>query len=218
MRIWSASDGRLLTVLDRLPSPAVAALFTPDGRDVIAAARDGTFVRWDAATGRRRAERRADHPAATETGSRRWRSPRRARPWPSRGKRIRSTFSTCPRVDWPPSPGRWHHMDTNGQCVAFAPDGRSLAATGQREYRHAVLYDTTSGQSQGVLEGPTTSITYTLAFAPDGRTLAVGDGQGALRIWDLATRSLSGFAPGTYGSNLVRGVRTRRPHAGDHRP
>ncbi len=62
VRIWSASDGAQLTVLDRLPSPAVAALFTPDGRDVIAAARDGTIVRWDAATGRRRATCRAHHP------------------------------------------------------------------------------------------------------------------------------------------------------------
>ncbi len=82
---------------------------------------------------------------------------------------------------------------------------------------HAVLYDATTGKTQVVLEGPPAS-TFTLAFAPDGRTLAVGDDQGALRLWDLATRSCSGLAPRTYGSNLVRGVCTRRPHAGDHQP
>ncbi len=188
VRIWSASDGRALMVLDSLPSPAVAALFTRDGRDVIAGARDGTFVRWDAATGRRRAERRAD-------------------PHPANGNRVETmaissqgtTLAFTGRADSvhlfdlsqgglaavtrPMAP-----MGTNGQCVAFAPDGGSLAATGGLNSQ-AGLFDPASGQGQSVLALPTSSVTYSLAYAPNGRTLAVGDSSGALRIWDLATRT-----------------------------
>ena len=188
VRIWSASDGRELTVLDRLPSHTVAALFTPDGRDVIAAARDGTVVRWDAATGRRRAAYRAAQRAVDGNGSRRWRSPRRARPWPSRGKAdVVQLFD----------------LSEGGLAADRHADGTAWAATGSawpslptaarlrppaRVARTPSLRPA-SGKTQIVLEGPATASSFTLAFAPDGRTLAVGDGQGELRIWDLATRS-----------------------------
>jgi len=187
VRIWSAADGRKLTVLDGLTSPAVAALFTPDGRDVIAAARDGTLVRWDAATGRRRAACRANHPSDGN-----WVEVMAISPQGS-------TLALAGRDAWvqffDSSQGGlaavttpMANMDTNGFCVAFAPDGRSLAATSSYGV-NAVLFDTTTGKTQVVLEGPTVSNSFTLAFAPDGRTLAVGDGHGALRLWDLATRS-----------------------------
>ncbi len=185
VRIWSAADGTLLTVLDRLPSPAVNAQFTPDGRDVIAAARDGTLVRWDATTGRRRATCRAPHPDDAK-----WVEAMAISP---QGTTLALAGQNSLVLLYDLSQGGlaavtrpMAGMSTTGLCLAFAPDGRSLAATGRLGV-HAFLYDPATGKTQFVLEGSTT--TYTLAFAPDGRTLAVGDDQGALRIWDLATRS-----------------------------
>ncbi len=195
VRIWSVADGRELRVLDRLASPTVNAQFTPDGRDVIAAARDGTLVRWDVATGRRRAaatgQRRAGH--------------RKGRPVDENWVETMAisaqgmTLALAGR-DAPIQLFDFSHdglaaitrptaiMDTNGFCVAFAPDGRSLAATASNGVL-ASQYDTMSGKTQVVLEGPVDPTACTLAFAPDGRTLAVGDGRGAVRIWDLDTRS-----------------------------
>ncbi len=75
-----------------------------------------------------------------------------------------------------------------GCALAFAPDGRSLAATGSNG-EHAILYDTSDRENASRAGGTGRLEPYTLAFAPDGRTLAVGDDRGALRLWDLATRS-----------------------------
>jgi len=187
VRIWSASDGRSLTDLDRLPGPAVAAPFTPDGRDVIAAARDGTLVRWDAATGRRRATSRAAH---DRDGN--WVETVAISP---QGTTLALTGQNAWVQFFDLSQGGLTAVNqpvantmTNGFSVAFAPDGRSLAATGSHGV-HAFLYDSTTGKPHGVLEGPAPATTFTLAFAPDGHTLAVGDGRGTLRIWDLATQS-----------------------------
>ncbi len=187
VRIWSAADGRLLTVLDRLPSPTVNAQFTPDGRDVIAAARDGTIVRWDAATGRRRATFRQGHPGIAE-----WVETIAISP---NGTILACTGKNGVILLLDLSEGGlaavskpMASMNTNGLCVAFAPDGCSLAATGTSNV-HAFLYDTATGKTQVALEGPTLARNFTLAFAPDGRTLAVGDDLGAVRIWDVAKHS-----------------------------
>ena len=186
VRIWSASDSSVARVLDRLPSRTVAALFTPDGRDVIAAARDGTLVRWDAATGRQRATTRVDHRPEVN-----WVETLAISPQGTTLALTGKAHSVClydlsqgglAVVTRPVA-----SMGTNGQCVVFAPDGRSLAATGWNDF-NAVIYDPATGKQQVVLKGPVASC-YTAAFAPDGRTLAVGDGGGTLRLWDLATRS-----------------------------
>ena len=187
VRIWSATDGSSLKVLDRLPNPTVAALFTPDGRDVIAAARDGTVVRWDAATGKRRATLREGHPFLD-----RWVEAMAISP---RGTTLAVTGRNSDVLFFDSSQGglsavtrSWAPVASSGFCLAFAPDGRFLAAT-RANGLHAVLYDPETGKPQVALEGPVASNSFTLAFAPDGRTLAVGDDRGALRIWDLATRS-----------------------------
>ncbi|MGO9465172.1 MAG: protein kinase domain-containing protein [Isosphaeraceae bacterium] len=186
VRIWSASDGKVSRVLDRLPSPAVAALFTPDGRDVIAAARDGTVVRWDAATGGRRATSRVGRPRDKNSVETLAISPH-GTTLALAGKETWVVFFDLSHDGLTAVTGPAAGMPTNGLCVAFAPDGRSLAATGVNEV-HAILNDPATGKRQGVLEGPAVA-TFTLAFAPNGRTLAVGYHRGALRIWDLATRS-----------------------------
>ena len=187
VRIWSASDGRCLTILDRLPSPTVTAQFTPDGRDVIAADRDGTIVRWDAETGLRRATIRQGH-RTEKNGVETMAISPHDETLALAGKNGGVLFFDLSQGGLATFTGPVARMQTTGFCVAFAPDGRSVAATG-RHGGHSFFYDATNGKLEGVLEGPAAPTAFTLAFAPDGRTIAVGDDQGAIRLWDRATRA-----------------------------
>jgi RNA polymerase sigma factor (sigma-70 family) len=85
-------------------------------------------------------------------------------------------------------------------ALAFAPDGKTLAAAGTRPREEAavLLWDVTTGQElRRFAAGKHASVC--LAFSPDGRALATGDGSG-VRLWDVATgkelRALAGPVAG----------------------
>ncbi|MGO9470387.1 MAG: protein kinase domain-containing protein [Isosphaeraceae bacterium] len=185
-RIWDASDGHVLAVLDSTRPEVVAALFTPDGRDVIAATSDGLVVRWDAATGDKRAklkhelgdcriESMAISPQGTKLAI-------AATLFPGRGSTLilhnvgdgglTATTTITP---------------LGAQCVAFAPDGKTLAVTGSRD-QHVGVYGADTGNLEVALTG-LMNYPITAAYSPDGRTLAVGYDSSAVRLWDLATKN-----------------------------
>ena len=69
-------------------------------------------------------------------------------------------------------------------CVAFAPDGETLAV-GQQDGK-ITLWDTASGQERSTLKGHTKFV-VSIAFAPAGGLLASSSADRSMRIWDLAT-------------------------------
>ena len=65
-------------------------------------------------------------------------------------------------------------------CLAYSPDGRSLAVAGKT--RTIRLWDPVTGQELLTLEGHKAQVNG-LAFSPDGSILASCSHDGAVRLW-----------------------------------
>jgi hypothetical protein len=72
------------------------------------------------------------------------------------------------------------------RSVAFSPDGRILAAGGDRGIK---LWDAASGQVERTLTAHFGSV-YAIAFSPDGRMLASAGFDKTVRVWDAASGRL----------------------------
>ena len=71
-----------------------------------------------------------------------------------------------------------------GQCVAFSPNGRTLA-TGT--YNTLKLWDVGTQRNIATLKGRTRQAN-SLAFSPDGKMLASGSYDGRITLWDVETQ------------------------------
>jgi WD40 repeat protein len=74
------------------------------------------------------------------------------------------------------------------RCLAFSPDGRSLALGAGSESKQSAIrvFDVPSGkEQQGFGRG---IMVNALAFSPDGRCLAAADELHVVRLWDFASR------------------------------
>ncbi|HEY6190518.1 MAG TPA: WD40 repeat domain-containing protein [Pyrinomonadaceae bacterium] len=95
---------------------------------------------------------------------------------------------------WDVSTGRmlWKREDhwPMALSVAFSPDGRTLACTGERRNRDysnkygVWLYDVKTGRILRRLGGHASYVNW-VAFSPDGRMLATASNDRTLKLWDL---------------------------------
>src|SRR5262249_39452743 len=77
-------------------------------------------------------------------------------------------------------PQHEHVPFSTAPCLAFAPDGKTLASAGSDRIIH--LWDPTTGKDRGQYQGP--SGFTGLAFGPDGKALITSGSDTTVLIWD----------------------------------
>ena len=172
-----------IAVLTGHASPVNAVAFSPDGRPWPAGSDDGAVRLWDVAT------RRQIGGPLTGLGDARSRGG--VQPGRHDPGQPAATTARCGCGTWPPA----------GRSAAPSPPRRS-ASTRWRSARTARPWPPAAtlarcgcgtwppaGQIGGPLTGPPASArSDAVAFSRDGTTLAAGSGDGAVRLWDVATR------------------------------
>jgi hypothetical protein len=205
LRIYRASDGEEVQMVQGQVGPLGALAWAPDGR-LLTAGQDGTVRAWDLASGKPVAviEQQGPLPMhdvqVSANGQRRltsdgdgvfldgtlltrprWRQPGALAPDGSRVAAMRSLWEV---VVWDAASRQEVLTFPNGSthlCLAWAPDGRRLAVI--RGYHQVEVRDAATGKEVARLPGRRMNLA--LAFAPDGQTLATGDLDGVIRLWDL---------------------------------
>jgi WD40 repeat protein len=196
VRLRDAATGRFLRTL---PAHAAAAVgFSADGRQVVAAAVNGSATRWDARTGRPIASSQRLVAAKLPFGG--------FVLVPARGALLRAlphaehvvavrgasliaasiTYADGRKRPWvfARDGRRLNVLSTIGiHDLAFSPDGRLLAAARPDV---TVLWDTKTWRRVHALQDAKQSADA-IAFSPDGKFLATGGADSGVRIWDVKT-------------------------------
>ena len=176
--VWSVGAG-LRQTLTGHSATAGAAVFSPDGRTLYTASSDGSVIVWDVGGARRLGQpfRYAPH-THVSTGSAV--SPNGSLFAVSPGADRVTLWRTTPRS--PLEPGlRGPVGDVSD--MAFSPDGRLLAAAGDR---HVVVWDTATSEIVRILPSGQYGAT-SVTFSPDGLTVAVGRTDSVDALYDLRT-------------------------------
>lgn len=184
-QIWDTATG---TMKGELPGSdgSLSALFGVDGSTVMTGSTRGVLGFWDAGDLRPLAEEALGGTAGLSL---------------SLGPDGRTlTVGTGESVLTlnVPSHGQVSELtDHPGWLVASAPVGE-VTAVALRLGAVVELWEVGSGRLLGLLPGGATAAS--VAFSPDGRLLAVGDHEGSVTLWLVATRqALARFQPGGDG-------------------
>jgi eukaryotic-like serine/threonine-protein kinase len=179
-RVWDAATGKELVTLKRRGGLLAAAYlhptagtFSPDGRHVLIASRDGGVGIWDAATGEVRVQLRG-RPAVDGA-------------WFSRDGRRVLTLSPAGARLWDAETGRpLASLQGHTRPVVsarFSPDGRWVVTAS--EDRTARVWDGLTGEPVAVFRGHEQRLA-SAAFSPDSRRVVTASADGTVRLWRVA--------------------------------
>ena len=178
LRLWYARTGEHLAhYIDHIDQ-VHAVVFSPNGKLLASSGFDSRLRLWDANTG---------HHIATLRGG------GYAVAFSPNGKLLANAYGgdgiTGTIGLWDPHTGELRHVlgPYHGllNCVAFSPDGKTLASGGQDS--EIILWDIPTAQRRLSLTTQHTGAVYSVAFSPDGKTLASGSQDQTLRLWDPNT-------------------------------
>ena len=156
------------------PRVAVQGLaFSPDGRQLVSAAKERTARSWDMGSGKE-LRRFEGHAAQVFSAA-----------FSPNGKTLATGSEDMSIKLWDVESGKEIRTlrGHNGYVlrVAFSPDGLQLASASYDATLR--LWDVPTGEQKSILRGHAEGLTG-LAFSPDGRLLASADAQGKVLLWD----------------------------------
>ena len=175
MWFWSTKDGRLLRTVE-FPAevPSIPA-FSPDGRLAVVS-REAHVVLWDTTANREKC-RLEGHDSGVGSAA-----------FSRDGKKLATVDGKHQLRVWDADSGKllrlWTAVESGGNWVAFAPDGRSVIVAGGEVVQMLEL--STGGERVRLTPRPV----GVPALAPDGRRLAVPE-MGAVVVYDLARPRVS---------------------------
>jgi WD40 repeat protein/serine/threonine protein kinase len=220
LTLWDVeTEEKLTTQKGGHKAPLRAMVFSADGQQLATGDYDGTVTLWDLAPRQEWAVMKASGPVAFAPDG---------RTLVTQGKDHTLTlWDVATRTELAALRGHKEAVS----FVAFTPDDRTLLSW-SRGNHPVKLWDRVTGKEQAVAL-PDVEHVSTLALAPDGHTLALGrgrrlerqdDGDGTVRLWDLATRRERAVLVGAaiYGDCLAfapdgRTLATDGPLMGDFR-
>lgn len=204
LRIWNASSGDSIAVLQSDSGWVHSVTFSPDGQQIVSGS-SKTVRMWDVTTGRVVSKFEGHDEQITSVSF----SPDGA--WIASGS-CDDTIRVWDAVTQTTLLTLKGHSD-HVRSVDFFPDGRRLASGSDD---HTVrVWDLDDGDCITILEGHSDSVSA-VAISPDGLKIASGSGDKTLRIWEVSsgdcigtlhghTDSIRAVAFSSSGSRIVSG-------------
>jgi WD40 repeat protein len=188
-RVWDASNGRVITILDPYPGPRKtilegmwSAAFSPDrhGRWVVTAGTDGYVRVWDAASGRSIMPLVAKHQDAV-----------RGATFSPDGRRVVSFSNDGTAGVWEVATGqaRFFHHDRIVNSAVFHPHKNTQVLTASED-NTARIWNVRTGKEVARFRGPTTRelSLVSAAFSPNGRLVVTASADGTAQLWDAVRK------------------------------
>jgi WD40 repeat protein/serine/threonine protein kinase/TPR repeat protein len=174
-RVWDASTGRQLLILQGHGGPVLSATFSPDGRRVATGSYDKTARIWDAATGRQLLVLPHQDRVRSVAFS------------PDGRQLITGAYDKTARI-WDATTGRPIRVLTGHSALVtsavFSADGRRIVTASYD--KTARIWDAATGRLIRVLAGHSEILT-SAAFSPDGQRVVTAAGDRTARVWDSNT-------------------------------
>jgi WD40 repeat protein len=175
VRVWEAASGRLLHTLKGHRAEIFTLAFSPDGKWLVSGSNDKTVKVWEAATGK-------VIQAFTNQ-----RQPIYKVAFSPDGKRVLAADIDHAVKGWDVVSGKgmlFFKDPKMGLAVSFSADGRWLISATAEEVR---VWDTSTGKQVRAVKKVATADYVIPAFSPDQRWVALGDGKGAITVFNAAT-------------------------------